>query len=91
MKIFQNNPEYSYVENEIINAINHEPLIFLTHSLIEYSKKINCSKSAISRLVKLLKFTNLNQMKLFVQEQLILNNFYYDINQNETMLSLIHI
>ena len=85
MKIFQNNPEYSYVENEIINAINHEPLIFLTHSLIEYSKKINCSKSAISRLVKLLKFTNLNQMKLFVQEQLILNNFYYDINQNETM------
>ena len=85
MKIFENNHQYSYVENEIINAINDDPLTFLANNLIEYSQKINCSKSAISRLVKLLNFTNFNQMKLFVQEQLILNSFYYDINQNNTM------
>ena len=85
MKIFSPQTAFSHVENEIIHAINRDPLTFLNHNLVDYGKKISCSKSAISRLVKLLNFSSLHQMKLFVQQQLLLHNFYYDINQNQTI------
>ena len=90
MKIFATSTQYSYVENEIIEAINAKPLDFINHSLIEYSKKINCSKSAISRVAKLLNFSSLNQMKLYVQEQIVLHNLYFDIHHNQSMIERIN-
>lgn len=90
MKIFKNNERYSIVENQIIDEINKDPITFLNLNLMEYSKKINCSKSAISRMVKILNFNSIFQMKLFVHEKMIFDNLFYNINQNQTTQSRIN-
>lgn len=83
-KIFDISENYSIVENEIINKINENPNEFVELDLISYSKKINCSKSSIQRLVKLLNFESLFSMKQYVNESIIFNDLYFNIKDNET-------
>ncbi|WP_022935482.1 MurR/RpiR family transcriptional regulator [Mesomycoplasma moatsii] len=83
-KIFNNSESYSIVENEIINRINDNPKEFVELDLVSYSKKINCSKSAIQRLVKLLNFESLFSMKQYVNESIIFNDLFFNIKDNIT-------
>lgn len=83
-KIFQENSTYTKVENEVIKKINNNPMEFIESDLISYSKKINCSKSAIQRLVKILNFDSLQQMKQHIHQELIFNKLFFDVNDNSS-------
>lgn len=82
--LFKASENMTPVENHIINKINENPSLFLKSDISFFANEINVSPSALSRLVKKLKFNNYSELKMYILSKNIEETNLKKINDNNS-------